>query len=341
MNRTHAYVLVLCVLAAGCTSGGEGPRDQDNDGLSDAFERTPRVVTILLVNGSVSKQVTSDPYDADTDGDGLGDGEEHARGTHPQDVDSDADGLLDGGNLDHEPTSETARTFRARGIAEDPPGRFLGELSQCPMYGGLRSHQASSDRPVPDLLTDGEERLGWTVTVGGLSRHVTSDPCHSDGDGDGLLDHDEKAAGSDPAMPDTDGDGTRDGLDADPTANLALLLQDLSVTAPSSNATVEVSFAAGVRVATARPPATRVAELDVDDQTSTRGSLVVRVLVQAYDADSGESYALTPDAGGAVLTFDLVAGTVSVGGGSAEPRTRVTLTGADGSISFAWSAARR
>lgn len=339
--RLHVPLLVLCVLAAGCTSNGDGPRDQDNDGLSDTFERTPRTITLLLVNGTDVRQVASDPHMADTDGDGLGDGEEHARGTDPRDVDSDGDGLLDGGDLVYDPDSDEARALRARGIAEGPPGRFLGELAQCSMYGGLKSHQASSDRPVPDLLLDGEERLGWNVTVGGLTRHVTSDPCHSDADGDGLLDHDEKAAASDPNMPDTDGDGVRDGLDADPTANLVLVLQDVAATVASSNATVEVSFAAGVRVALVRPPSAAAAELDVDDQTSTRGSLVVRVLVEAYDVDTGEAFALSPGGAGAILTFDLVAGTVAVDGGAAEPRTRVSLAGTDGSLSFSWSAARR
>ncbi|MGE3180555.1 MAG: hypothetical protein AB7N71_02925, partial [Phycisphaerae bacterium] len=70
--------------------------DSDCDGLSDAAEQRGWVVTVTLVNGrQVDRDVTSDPFDCDTDDDGLNDALEKNIGADPRAADSDADELPD------------------------------------------------------------------------------------------------------------------------------------------------------------------------------------------------------------------------------------------------------
>lgn len=70
--------------------------DTDGDGLLDNEEQRGRRITITLTNGSeVVREVTSNPYLADSDGDGLDDATESAIGTDPRDRDTDDDLLPD------------------------------------------------------------------------------------------------------------------------------------------------------------------------------------------------------------------------------------------------------
>jgi hypothetical protein len=75
-----------------------------------------------------------------------------------------------------------------------------------------------------DGRTNGEEREGYQVQIDssgfGLEdlslleeRHVDSDPCDTDSDGDGLDDGEEYLGRSDPRDPDSDGDGLDDGVE--------------------------------------------------------------------------------------------------------------------------------
>lgn len=78
-------------------TAGTGPSlDSDGDGLSDADEQRGWTVRIVLGDGRVeTRQVTSDPFKADTDGDLVSDLEEFIYGTDPRATDTDRDGLTD------------------------------------------------------------------------------------------------------------------------------------------------------------------------------------------------------------------------------------------------------
>src|SRR2546427_625411 len=133
---------------------------------------------------------------ADTDGDGLSDGEERSLGvdrtiTNPLSVDTDADGLWDGFTI----------------------GTHLGELTY------------NANATLTD--TDGDTFSDWTevnprsliLTINGASitRTVTTSPSSADTDGDGLKDNEEWYGTSvfgvktDPSDPDTDHDNLVDG----------------------------------------------------------------------------------------------------------------------------------
>lgn len=94
--------------------------DSDGDGLSDAEEAMPIIVSTeplvtlpagwdVSIGGAAPYHVTSDPRLADIDGDGLNDAEEKARGTDPFKSDSDDDGSADGD--DPYPTQPARRLY--------------------------------------------------------------------------------------------------------------------------------------------------------------------------------------------------------------------------------------
>lgn len=146
-----------------------------------------------------------DPNKADTDGDGINDGDEVNRvdedgspaPTNPNNPDTDGDAANDG---------------QEKIDGTDPLDKddFRGK---------------DSDR---DSLTDKEEKDGslnpWgkptknedgTFTSNprkdGEANGAPTDPNKSDSNGDGLTDGEEKERGTDPLNPDTDGDGFNDG----------------------------------------------------------------------------------------------------------------------------------
>jgi hypothetical protein len=70
--------------------------DTDGDGFADWFEMLGWQMTIEFEDGTrVQGYVTSDPYNPDTDGDGMTDGEENAHSMDPRTDDTDADRVLD------------------------------------------------------------------------------------------------------------------------------------------------------------------------------------------------------------------------------------------------------
>lgn len=158
----------LCALAllpaCGGVEGRGGGIDSDEDGLSDVEER----------------RLNTNPFDPDTDLDGLLDGEEvFDFFTNPNVQDTDQDGLFDDEEVRGILTDENGVTIRVTNFFTDP-------------------NVEDSDA---DGLFDGEE-------VVDLGTH----PLLADSDSDGLSDGEEELdIGTDPLDPDTDNDGFSDG----------------------------------------------------------------------------------------------------------------------------------
>ena len=168
-------------------------RDSDDDGLSNSLE------TLGILTGD-NNRVYTDPYDSDTDGDGISDESEvgdkresgHGVGrtyylleSDPTKVDTDDDGIDD-----YEEWYST-QTAEATKSPEDSK-KLLNAL-----YSG--------DDPGTYLDTD----------------YADTDPLYADTDGDQLSDSREIELGTNPARTDTDGDSIADDRElevgADPT----------------------------------------------------------------------------------------------------------------------------
>ena len=213
-------------------------RDTDADGLLDRIE----VDGWHTADGAV---YATDPRIADTDGDGLTDGEEagavvsgndeavvYAGPSDPTNADTDADGLDD--------RAETAGWLTVQGITHttdpsrpdtdgdqlsdgDEAGTALSGFDGSTRYLGLSDPtKADSDA---DGLDDAVETIGWMSTRGVL---YATDPMRPDSDGDGLTDRQEAGEVADgqltgieyvtfsnPLVSDSDGDGLTDADEAD------------------------------------------------------------------------------------------------------------------------------
>lgn len=153
--------------------GSSDADDDDRDGLTNNQELA----------------IGTDPFNTDTDRDGLRDGEEVRRyKSDPLNTDTDGDGITDGDEVEKYRTDPTQVDTDGDGLSD-----------------GLEINQHGTD-PLKldtdgDLLTDGDE----------VTKYKT-DPLRADTDGDGLSDWDEvKGYKSDPHKTDTDGDGLLDG----------------------------------------------------------------------------------------------------------------------------------
>jgi Bacterial TSP3 repeat len=146
---------VLPAATAIATPGAADGADDDDDGLTNVAE----------------DDAGTDPNLADTDEDGLTDGEELAEiGTSPLSADTDSDGVLDGDEV-------------AQG--SDP----LDGLAGAPAEVAPATEETPAAEPTP---------AGVVAAPG-------------DSDGDGLEDVIELELGTDPADLDTDDDGSTDG----------------------------------------------------------------------------------------------------------------------------------
>ncbi|MCW5812281.1 MAG: cadherin-like domain-containing protein [Labilithrix sp.] len=175
------------------------PPDSDNDGLPDAFEIS----------------IGTDPNDADSDDDGVLDGEEpnpteDSDGdglVNPLDPDSDNDGLFDGTEMG-KACAHPATDFRKRScVADADPSTRTNPLDRDTDKGG------ASDGSE-DWNLNGRLDVGETNPVFGQG---ADDATVVDTDGDGLGDDLERTLGSNPSDADTDDDGVRDGDEPNPS----------------------------------------------------------------------------------------------------------------------------
>jgi len=152
---------------------GWGGTDADGDGLTKSEER----------------EIGSDPDNADTDADGLKDGEEiKVYLTSPLSPDSDNDGLKDG---------EEVNNYKSNPAIADTDTDGLSDGDEVQKY---RTDPILPDSDA-DGLIDGDE----------VNTHLTN-PLKADTDADEISDSDEiQIHKTDPLKPDTDSDGLKDG----------------------------------------------------------------------------------------------------------------------------------
>ncbi len=76
----------------GYGAGFGNQQDSDGDGITDADEQRGYTITIHYADGTTKQRdVTSDPYNSDTDNDGLDDASEKQAGSDPRSPDTDGD----------------------------------------------------------------------------------------------------------------------------------------------------------------------------------------------------------------------------------------------------------
>ncbi len=101
------------------TSVAVGVVDSDGDGVTDDVEQRGWTVTIVRTDGSeIHRDVSSDPFVSDTDGDGLRDQEELHRAADPRNTDTDVDLLTDYEEVSIYQTSPTHQDTDADGLGD-------------------------------------------------------------------------------------------------------------------------------------------------------------------------------------------------------------------------------
>ncbi len=176
--------------------------DTDGDGLNDGDE--------------INKHQT-DPNVADTDGDGLSDGDEiNKHNTDPLVADTDGDGLNDGDEINKHNTDPNVADTDGDGLSDwdeinkhktDP---LVGDTDEDGLSDGDEINKHNTDPLLSDSDNDGFSD-GVEVDAGTDSTSSTSNP-GVDTDADGLTDIKETVEHkTNPNVADTDGDGLNDG----------------------------------------------------------------------------------------------------------------------------------
>lgn len=207
--------------------------DSDGDGLLDVEETNGWTVEFVDSTGdcndcTTSIFVTSDPFQPDTDNDGLPDALESALRTNPRQRDSDGDTISD--------RDEFLPGFReAAYFGDDIADRLAAFEARCnvsPACSFTPAAEPIGSSPLDidsdnDRVRDNAELDGWLIDLVGDNNPpflVTSDPTIADTDNDGLTDRDERIGAdgfgpnndndtfdaTNPRLPDTDNDDVND-----------------------------------------------------------------------------------------------------------------------------------
>jgi hypothetical protein len=167
--------------------------DRDADNYPDALE----------------SEAGLDPANADTDSDGVADGDEFTLySTYPLSWDTDGDGISDGEELfgiktDPLVNNNGAATAPATGTASTTATEPTGEALSTEAADTASSGAVAADSDSDGVADVDEETIYLT------------DAFNADSDGDGLTDGNELfATTTDPLVWDTDGDGVQDGQSA-------------------------------------------------------------------------------------------------------------------------------
>jgi len=188
MTLSSRILIALALLTASAAAAGSAraaephpTSDDDGDGLTAGEEARGWTVVVNRTglvedpvsgwqNVSVVYQVVSDPFRADTDGDGLTDAEERAVKSDPNEPDTDLDGLDD---------FEEVMRWGTSPVSIDSDGDARGRLSDRTVFPYAALFDGAELRLVrgPDGL--------WYAGPGATS------PLLDDTDGDGVDDYDE------------------------------------------------------------------------------------------------------------------------------------------------------
>jgi hypothetical protein len=210
--------------------------DSDRDGLGDAAELVGvRYLPLDAQVGDLPLQlypgynagglpslndVATDPLNADSDFDLLGDGTEVQIGIDPTDPNSTGDAALD---IDGDGLRNIEEQFGwvvvlrdSTGVWRDATGALLHQNAAGRLLAPNATASLADDLPIPldglgNPVSTVDVRLADGVTA---PARVPSDPTRADADNDGLTDGQERALFSHPGRFDTDGDELGDGAEA-------------------------------------------------------------------------------------------------------------------------------
>ena len=194
-------------------------QDFDGDGVANLAEKTVPYTYWVESPDNTYVVYGTDPYDPDTDGDGLADGEEQLLMTNPLSNDTDNDGLLDGFELGYQLKSGHWLTDPHK---YDTDGDGLGDGAEVMVYGTNPTTNDTDGDGLNDsyeILSLGTDPLnndtdgdgmpdGWEVRY---ELNPLIFDAYDDLDGDGLSNIEEYKLGIDPSNNDTDEDGMPDG----------------------------------------------------------------------------------------------------------------------------------